>query len=258
MKPGAWIRRSGRAGYELALRVATSGRGVSRTINGLPVRVDSTTRRWLCDDYERPVAAFLRHHIQPGSEVWNVGANVGVYALQLAAWVGPDGHVLAFEPNPLAARRLAENVRLNELEDRIEIVPLAIGETSGEAALFARGTDGMSRLGRPNPLLGGTHGISVPVSTLDEVAGRRQRRPDWVMMDIEGWEIGALKSARQLLGHSRFVIELHPSAWSWSGHARTDLEDLLREHGLQAVPLTGQSDALAEHGHVFVDGAGGA
>ena len=71
-----------------------------RTVNGLPVRVELGSRRLFAVDYEPPVAAFLQRRVLPGSEVWNVGANVGVYALQLGAWVGPTGRVLAFEPNP--------------------------------------------------------------------------------------------------------------------------------------------------------------
>ena len=226
------------------------------TLNGLPVRVDAATRHRFSADYERPVAAFLHDRIPPGSEVWNVGANVGAYVLQAGHWVGAHGRVLAFEPNPSAARALTENVRLNGLQDRVEIVPWAIGETSGDADLYASGADGMSRMGRANPALEATRAMRVAVTTLDEVVDRRQKCPSWIIMDIEGWEIGALKSARRLLRHSRFVIELHPSAWPWSGHSRGDLEELLREYGLDVVPLTGQVDPLGEHGLVFLDDTG--
>jgi len=257
MTPLEWARRAARAARETTLRAATRGRGVRRTINGLPVLVEAESRHVFTVDYDRPVAAFLRQRIVPGCEIWNVGANVGVYALQLAAYAGPAGRVLAFEPNPLAAAVLMENIRLNKLHDRVELLQLAVGETSGETILYASGIEGMSRLGRPNPLLDATTPVTVPVTTLDEIAERRQTRPSWIMMDIEGWEVAALKSARHLLGHSRFVIELHPGAWSWSGHSRVDLESLLREFRLEAVALNGQADPLGEHAHVFIDGASG-
>ena len=54
----------------------------------------------------------------------------------------------------------------------------------------------MSRIGSPNPVLDAPNAISVPVTTLDEVAAQRERVPSWIVMDIEGWEIAALKSAR--------------------------------------------------------------
>jgi FkbM family methyltransferase len=227
-------------------------------LNGLPIRVDAATRHQFSTDYERPVAAFLHERMQPGSEVWNVGANVGIYVLQAAAWVGAQGRVLAFEPNPSAARVLTENVRLNGFQDRVEIVPWAIGEVSGDASLYASGVNGMSRVGCANPALEATAAMRVAVTTLDEVVNLRRQCPSWVIMDIEGWEIGALRSARRLLRQSRFVIELHPSAWPWSGHSRSDLEALLREYGLDVVPLTGQADPLAEHGLVFLRDAASA
>ena len=113
----------------------------------------------------------------------------------------------------------------------------------------------MSRMGRANPALSATRATTVAVTTLDEVVNRHQQCPSWVIMDIEGWEIAALKSARRLLRSSRFVIELHPSAWPWSGHSRSDFEELLQGRGLDAIPLTGQANPLGEHGHVFIDGA---
>ena len=73
-------------------------------------------------------------------------------------------------------------------------------------------------------------------------------------MDIEGWEIAALRAARHLLRRSRFVVELHPRAWPWSGESRAGLEAVLNEFELEAVPLAGQADPLAEHGQVVLSG----
>ncbi len=111
----------------------------------------------------------------------------------------------------------------------------------------------MGRAGRPNPRLPATDRIEVPVTTLDAFASTRGRLPDLVVMDIEGWEIAALEGARSHLGHTRFIVELHPDAWQWSGHTRRDLERVLDSAGLEARPLSGQRDPLGEHGQVVLE-----
>ena len=241
-----------RLSREMLLRVVTHGRGVRRVVNGLPVRVDPRARHSFAPAYDAPVAAYLRDHVRQGAEVWNVGANVGVYVLQLAAWVGASGKIVAFEPNPIARRVLRANVRLNGLGGQVEIVDSAVGGVVGTVDFFTAGTDGMARGGAPNPLLTKTRRLKVNVTTLDVWAEQRGRIPSWIVMDIEGWEIAALQGGRKVLAACQFAVELHPSAWGWSGHSRADLEALIDEFNLEVLPLAGQSDALAEHGQVLL------
>jgi hypothetical protein len=135
----------------------------------------------------------------------------------------------------------------------VEVVEYAVGEHEGEVDLFVDGTNGMARAGRPNPLLNRAAAVRVPVTTLDAFMAGRSRPPSWIMMDIEGWEIAALRSARTLLANTRIAVELHPSAWPWSGHSRSDLERLLDEWRLTPVPLVGQTDVFADHGQVILE-----
>jgi FkbM family methyltransferase len=221
-------------------------------VNGVALRVDPRSRRTFTRRYDPGVADYVCRYLREGMEVWNVGANVGVFALQLATWVGPRGRVVAFEPNPAAAGMLTRNVVLNRFEERVEVARVAIGSAPGTVEFFADGIDGMARAGAANPALRARK-LLVDASTLDREAALRGRRPALVLMDIEGWEIAALQAARTLLPASRFVIELHPSAWAWSGHARRDLEGILREWRMRAVPLRGQEDPLAEHGQVALE-----
>src|SRR5262245_27548777 len=107
---------------EALVRLLYSRRGVARTINGIPLRVDPAGRHVFTPVYDEGAAAWLRHHLRDGMEAWNVGANIGVYALQLAHYVGPSGRVVAFEPNPEARAVLTRNVARNALESRVEIV----------------------------------------------------------------------------------------------------------------------------------------
>ena len=237
---------------ESAIRTAMSGRGLSRVVNGLPLRVDPVGRQTFTPTYDAGATDYLRRHLREGMEAWNVGANVGVYTLQLAHWVGAAGRVVAFEPNPEARAVLTRNVALNGLQSRVEIVASAVGAAAGSVDFFTSGADGMGRAGQANPLLTETTRIRVPVAALDDFAAARGRKPDLVVMDIEGWEIAALQGARSLMDSTRFVVELHPDAWKWSGHTRADLEAILDQARLDAEPVSGQSDPLGDHGQVVL------
>jgi FkbM family methyltransferase len=238
---------------ERIIRVLLGRRGISRTVNGIPLRVDPVGRHVFTSTYDDGAAACLRTHLRDGMEAWNVGANIGVYVLQLAHHVGASGRVVAFEPNPAARAVLARNIARNAFESRVEVVASAVGAAPGTVDFYTAGADGMGRAGRPNPQLPATDRIEVPVTTLDAFASGRGKHPALIVMDIEGWEIAALEGARSHLGRTRFIVELHPDAWQWSGHTRGDLERLLDSAGLVARPLSGQRDPLGEHGQVFLE-----
>lgn len=253
-----YLKRLLRPLKESAIKLAYRRKGVRRVINGLELRVDSRCRHRFASDYEAHTADFLSRNVGSGAVVYNIGANVGALALQLATWVGPTGRVIAFEPNPYAQRLLHRNLRLNRLDSRVAVIDAAIGDTSNGIDLHVYGPDGMSRAGRANPSLTSTETIRVQVTTLDRFANQYPPPPDWIVMDIEGWEIAALRGARQILTSGPkigIVVELHPNAWCWSGDTRADLERLLSDYARIPVGLDGQEDPLDEHGHVYLSPA---
>jgi FkbM family methyltransferase len=208
-------------------------------------------------NYDAPVAEYLRERIQPGALCYDVGANIGVYVLQLTRWAGSAGRVVAFEPNPEARRVLERHVRWNHVASRVEIVPEAVSEAPGLAQLHAAGADGMARLGTANPALRSrAKQITVPVTSLDVFSAERQQ-PDWIIIDVEGYELGVLRGARRLLDpggpRPRVIVEMHPDQWRGVGETRETAAALLRELKLRPVCLTGQSDGLAEHGNVALE-----
>jgi hypothetical protein len=58
-------------------------------------------------------AVLLRQMIQPGMQVADVGANLGLYSLLLARYVGPAGRIYAFEPDARMAAALRQNIAAN-------------------------------------------------------------------------------------------------------------------------------------------------
>lgn len=70
---------------------------------------------------------------EPGSVFWDVGANVGVYAL----YAGRRGvaRVIAIEPAAVNYFLLAANCEANKLDDRVDCLLLGLGERRGVAHL---------------------------------------------------------------------------------------------------------------------------
>ena len=253
----SWLIRGLRPVYETVLDWSHNGSGIPWEINEVTYRIDPRQRHRLGQNYDAPVAAFLRQQVKPGSLCFDVGANVGVYVLQFAHWSAPTGQVIAFEPNPVARAILEKHVRMNQLTERVRIVPAAVSENNGEQILYAAEADGMSRLGEPNRSLAGqTEEIVVPVLSLDGFCTSEGLQPDWLLIDIEGFEIAALAGARTLIqsrrGQLGIIVEMHPDVWGSANTTRARAEDLVAELGLCAVPLTGQRDPLGNHGIVHL------
>jgi FkbM family methyltransferase len=253
----SWLIRHMRPAYESLLDWSGKGKGIPWPINGVTYRIDPHYRHMLWQDYDAPVASFLSDRVKPGAMCFDVGANIGVYVLQFAHWSGPTGSVIAFEPNPFACDILRRHIQLNDLEDRVTLVPAAIGSSKGEAVLYAAGADGMSRLGAPNELIADrVSEVTVPVFTLDDYCESEGLMPDWLFIDIEGFEIAALSGARRLIKTRgkdlQIVVEMHPSVWPSADTTPALAEALLAELGLDLEPLTGQTDSLRDYGLVYL------
>ena len=255
--PNASWRRSLSPWVGRALHAATFGRGVATDINGATFRIDPRHRVFMQPDYESPVASFLRERVRPGHCCLDVGAHVGVYALQLGRWVSPGGRVVAFEPHPGTAEVLRRHLRMNRLESVVTVEAVALGARHADGVLFGSAASGMSRLRSANPALPG-HDVEetrVTVLTMDEYCGGKHLQPDWIVIDVEGLEMDVLSGATRTLEHASVVAEFHPDLWVASGWSREAVTTLLSSLGLRAVGLTGQRAPLDEYGVVALERA---
>jgi FkbM family methyltransferase len=262
---GAWIgEKAGRESlavrmlrpaYERLLDVVSGGKGHLATINGSErFYVNPRHRAWYGAVYEPGAFAYLEAHVKPGAVILNVGAHVGVYALSMASWVGRSGHVYAFEPNPQTREIFEDQIARNDFSDRITVVPLAVGGRSGAAEFSASGAAGFSRLGSANPARTDPHAsVVVQITTIDDFCAARRIAPDWITLDIEGYETAALAGARRTITSRpglQLMVELHPALWPLSATSRHELQQLLGELRLNVRTLTGQIDPFAEDGVV--------
>ena len=157
---------------------------------------------------------FVRRNVGPGQHVLDVGAHIGLFAIHMAALVGPAGTVHAFEPFDENAECLELAVRENRFGDRVIVERRAVGRESGSSSLVfaphSLNTGGafLSRAGAPVP--GGHEVRSVSTVALDD---HRLTRPvAFMKLDVEGAEPLVVSGATRLLREDRPLVlsELHP------------------------------------------------
>lgn len=250
--------RHARPIYERTLSALSADGGIPWAINGQPFRISPFHRHRMGHVYDPTVAAWLAEHVQPGDVCFDIGANVGVYALQFARWIKGHGRVVAFEPNPTSAQALRRHLAMNGFSSYSDVIQKAVAGRCGVQTFHMAGADGMSRLGRPNPELAGrTRPTEVEVITVDDFRRTSGLNPDWMLIDVEGFEFDVLAGARRTLARNgaalNVVVEMHPDAWDVAGWTRPQAEALVASLGLRARALSGQSDPFGSYGHVLLE-----
>lgn len=87
--------------------------------------------------WEMWITQALARLATPGTTAIDVGANVGYYTLLLADAVGPEGRVIAFEPNPRIAAMLRMSVSINGFSSRVAVRNEAVSSSDGGRLAFA-------------------------------------------------------------------------------------------------------------------------
>jgi hypothetical protein len=94
--------------------------------------------------------------------------------------------------------------------------------------------------------------LNVPVITIDGFCAREGIDPDFIKIDVEGWELSVLRGARETIrrrgGGLALFVEMHPSLWPHLGTSRELLLDELRAQQLKPVSLGGADDLWAVEG----------
>jgi FkbM family methyltransferase len=233
-----WLHRrfqqlnAGAAGDEMVLRP------------GLRLGVDPQAREpfeWFCFRSPEMVAeldGFLSQ-VAGRRRLLDVGACHGLFALAFTQG-HPDAAALAVEPSPLAWEVLESNLRRNA-GARVTPVRAAVGAAPGILRMrFAWHHLEAASESPDSPNDPGT--ISIPVRTLDDLREELAFRPDVMKVDVEGYEIFALRGARRLLDEDRplLFLEAHPQRIRELGGSMRELWDLLAAPGYRAFDLHGR------------------
>jgi FkbM family methyltransferase len=246
------IVRRVRPAYNLFLKAVYGRRGLRRTFGDEePIRLHPA-HRCFRDDYETSLCRYLKTMVRPGDVIFEVGANVGVFTVLLARWVGPAGRVHAFEPSPIARKALLQHLAWNQVAGRVTVSPLAISDIPGRGILYEDHASGLNTLSTVHELLPNAKPVEIEMTTIDAYCTENQVVPRLIKIDIEGYEFHALRSASGVLvAHKPMVVmELHPMLWPEIGISGTEAKRSLEVSQYKLHLLSGQVSPVTEYGHV--------
>ena len=183
------------------------------------------------DQEERDLIA---SRVKPGFVFLDIGANIGGYALSIAAAAGPTAKIVAIEPQPQIFERLVYNIAQNPF-GTVKAVACAIADHDGELTLFLnhenRGQSSVKIVASDQDG-GGT--VLVPAKTLLTLLNEEKiTRVDAAKLDVEGAEDLILepffKEAPRSLWPKLMVVENIEGRW------HKDVRALLVEHGYKKL-----------------------
>ena len=175
---------------------------------------------------EQTFVRLLAEAIHPGAVVVEGGAHLGFVTVHEARAAGPDGRVFVFEPDVDVLDVLRENLRVNGVDDQVEMVAKALGDSTRRARFFVRADE--SSLYEPT---GDSDPIEIDVVRADEVINAPV---DVVKLDIEGAELAALRGMERFMNGPRppraLFLECNPVLLARAGSSPDQLLAWLRLH----------------------------
>lgn len=178
----------------------------------------------------------LENLLSDGDTFIDVGANHGSFAIIASHLVGPDGHVVAVEPQP----RLSALVRqsLEEGVSSYEVHQVVLEDDFGKASLYIpTETSGSAGVYEEHSATRDHCKIDVSQQAFDEIVDWEQCPGRLVLkLDVEGSEIPFLEGAKEMIRkrHPVLILEVNPGTLKASGHTGEELKDALLRHGYEA------------------------
>ena len=175
---------------------------------------------------DRAERELLGNILFQGAVVADVGANIGIYTQFLSGCVGPTGLVHSFEPSSDNFRRLSAAARGLR---NVRLTQAVVGERSGECKLYL--SDKLNVDHRAYKAGGEfRHAVPTEMVALDDYFKLAQR-VDLIKMDIQGYELHALRGAQRVLQENpdiKLLLEFWPAGLAQAGVRWEELVEMLQ------------------------------
>jgi FkbM family methyltransferase len=146
--------------------------------------------------------SFLKSLIEPGNVVIDCGANIGGITIPLAQKIGPEGYMVAFEPQQYIYHTLCGNVSINNLSNTAVFQRLASnvdGEVRGMPVLnyHEEGNFGDNSTSKAKKDV-----VCLPVATCT-IDSLKLSALHLMKIDVQGEELDVLNGSRETIKRTR-------------------------------------------------------
>jgi len=208
---------------------------------------------------EADTMQLFERFIAEGATVLDVGGHIGYVATYLASLVGPVGRVFVFEPGANNLPYLHRNVGGKA---NVTVVEKGAGSQNQRRAFYLEGLTGQNNSfvddfevletnkTRACCTDAQVEKTTVDLVTLDDFCREEDVRPDFIKVDVEGFELEVLRGAERLLRDARPMLMVEIQV------AHREIVKLARQLGyLMFTPngdtLEGSEDFVAQHINTF-------
>jgi len=175
-------------------------------------------------------------YLSKGDHFIDIGANLGYMSINASKIVGPNGKILAFEPDNTIYSLLEKNISLNN-STNITLSKIGLSDYDGEASFNIATESGLSRLENKYNNLEGLilkSKTTIKVNTLDNFIIENKISNiniKMIKIDVEGHELSILKGGINLLKSSKpiIILEINPGALVQNNLSLTDIIEFLNE-----------------------------
>ena len=163
------------------------------------------------NDFEKPLPFIINKLMEQSHVFIDIGANTGFYSLLAASHT--DKKILSFEPYPAVFESLQANIDLNNKQNEISALQVALSDANGDLELFIPQNDHgfIETSASLNQHFKKSHGqvVQVEVKTMDSVVEKNNlEKIDLIKIDVESLEKKVLAGAKKTIEDYRPIIIL--------------------------------------------------
>ncbi|REJ67260.1 MAG: FkbM family methyltransferase [Planctomycetota bacterium] len=213
-------------------------------------------------DDTNPEYLFFMNLDLEGKVVYDIGVFEGITTMFFSRRAK---QVVSYEPNPGSLARVRENLRLNNVTN-VELRDRAVGNAAGSITLTL------------DPLMPGAASADNEIASQmdsgdvaekvevevvrvdDDIRAQGLPDPDFVKIDIEGFELAALEGMREMLGraHPNIYMEMHGATREQKLENVRNIVNFVSDLGYADLrhiesdtPITRDNSDVAAEGHLF-------